>query len=120
MPAQIHGAESPHKNIGWRVVFAGVGINLALGILYTWSVIAAGLPEKWTQSDKSWPYAVACLVFTAWGVGGFMLAKLAGWVYDATNSFNFAYYCSAALLVVAAAMTFALKPPHHLPAEQAA
>lgn len=63
MPAQIHGAESPHKNIGWRVVFAGVGINLALGILYTWSVIAAGLPEKWTQSDKSWPYAVACLVF---------------------------------------------------------
>lgn len=50
---------------GWRVVFAGMGINLALGILYTWSVIAGGIPEEWgwDMADKSWPYSVACLVF---------------------------------------------------------
>ncbi|MDP6543198.1 MAG: OFA family MFS transporter [Phycisphaerae bacterium] len=50
---------------GWDVVFAAVGINLALGILYTWSVIAGGIPEDWgwADSDKAWPYAVACLVF---------------------------------------------------------
>ncbi|MHC4076262.1 MAG: MFS transporter, partial [Planctomycetota bacterium] len=50
---------------GWRVTFAGMGINLALGILYTWSVISKGIPESWnwTESDKSLPYAVACLVF---------------------------------------------------------
>ncbi len=50
---------------GWRVVFAGLGINLALGILYTWSVISKGMPEEWgwTEADKSWPYSVACLVF---------------------------------------------------------
>lgn len=53
------------------------------------------------------------LVFTAWGIGGFMLALLAGKVYDATESFNFAYYCSAALLAVAAVTTFVVKPPHH-------
>ncbi len=53
------------ENLGWRVTLAGLGINLALGILYTWSVISRGVPEEWgwSQSDKSWPYAVACLVF---------------------------------------------------------
>ncbi len=53
------------KNRGWTVAFAGMGINLALGILYTWSVISKGVPEEWnwTESDKSWPYAIACLVF---------------------------------------------------------
>jgi MFS transporter, OFA family, oxalate/formate antiporter len=52
-------------NHGWRVAFAGMGINLALGILYTWSVISKGVPAEWgwTEADKSLPYAVACLVF---------------------------------------------------------
>ncbi len=54
------------ENHGWRVVFSGMGINLALGILYTWSVISKGIPEEWgwTQSDKSMPYAIACLIFS--------------------------------------------------------
>ncbi len=26
------------KNKGWTVTLAGTGINLALGILYTWSI----------------------------------------------------------------------------------
>jgi len=54
------------KNYGWRNTFAGLGINLALGILYTWSVISKGIPEEWnwTQSDKSMPYAIACLIFS--------------------------------------------------------
>ncbi|MEM9657595.1 MAG: hypothetical protein AAF961_04455, partial [Planctomycetota bacterium] len=48
---------------GWRVTAAALGINLALGILYTWSVISKGVPDawEWSQADKSWPYAVACL-----------------------------------------------------------
>ncbi|MCP4374670.1 MAG: OFA family MFS transporter, partial [bacterium] len=59
------------------------------------------------------------LVFTAWGVGGFMLAKLAGWVYDGAlvaewkGSYNFAFYTSAILLVLAAAVVFFMKAPHH-------
>jgi OFA family oxalate/formate antiporter-like MFS transporter len=51
------------------------------------------------------------LVFTAWGLGGFMLSLLAGKVYDQTHTFNFAYYCSAALLVAAAVVTFFIRPP---------
>ncbi len=54
-----------NKNIGWRVTFAGVGVNLALGVLYTWSVIAHGIPEEWgwSAADKALPYSVACFVF---------------------------------------------------------
>src|SRR3989339_482860 len=54
------------KNLGWRVTFAGMGINLALGILYTWSVISKGVPAEWgwSETDKSLPYMFACLIFS--------------------------------------------------------
>lgn len=54
------------RNRGWTVTFAGMGINLALGVLYSWSVVAGGIPAEWhwDQSDKQWPYAVACIVFS--------------------------------------------------------
>jgi len=60
------GQSDTVENHGWRVTFAGVGVNLALGILYTWSVISKGIPAEWnwTESDKSLPYGVACLVFS--------------------------------------------------------
>ncbi len=57
------GSSAPVKNLGWIVTFAGIGINLALGILYSWSVISGGFPETWSKFDKSLPYSVACLVF---------------------------------------------------------
>lgn len=57
---------TPVKNSGWVVTFSAMGINLALGILYTWSVISKGIPSDWgwSEADKSLPYAVACLVFS--------------------------------------------------------
>ena len=56
----------PIVNRGWQVTLAGTGINLALGILYTWSVISAAVPAEWgwDQKAKSWPYMIACLVFS--------------------------------------------------------
>lgn len=53
------------KNLGWRVTFAGTGINLALGILYTWSVISKAIPKEWgwTEAQRSLPYSIACIVF---------------------------------------------------------
>lgn len=58
---------------GWTVALAGTGINLALGILYTWSIfkgaitesIAAGGPGafNWDKAAINDPYATACLVF---------------------------------------------------------
>lgn len=49
---------------------------------------------------------------TSWGFGGFMLALLAGKVYDQTGNFNFVYYCSAALLAIVAVATFIVEPLH--------
>ena len=54
------------KNRGWPVAFAGMGINLALGVLYSWSVLSKKIPTEWnwSEADRAWPYAVACLVFS--------------------------------------------------------
>ncbi|MDO8885896.1 OFA family MFS transporter [Candidatus Oleimmundimicrobium sp.] len=50
---------------GWIVVLAGTGINLALGVLYSWSVIAKKMTTSWgwSATSASMPYAVACGVF---------------------------------------------------------
>lgn len=61
------------KNKGWTVVSAGLAINLALGVLYAWSVfkgaikasIESGGPDafQWDISSINDPYAVCCLAF---------------------------------------------------------
>jgi OFA family oxalate/formate antiporter-like MFS transporter len=51
------------------------------------------------------------LVFTSWGVGGFMLSFLAGKMYDKYNTFAIAYYGASILLVIAAITVFTLTPP---------
>jgi OFA family oxalate/formate antiporter-like MFS transporter len=58
--------QSSQANHGWRVTFAGMGINLALGILYSWSVISKRIPQHWgwNEDDKSLPYMFACLIFS--------------------------------------------------------
>ena len=50
---------------GWTVTLAGMGVNLALGILYAWSVIKGGIPDTWgwSNAEKALPYSVSCLVF---------------------------------------------------------
>lgn len=61
------------KNRGWSVTFAGTGINLALGVLYTWSIFKGAIKEsidsgteggfRWDIASLNDPYAVCCLVF---------------------------------------------------------
>ena len=55
---------------GWTVTLAGLGINLALGVLYSWSAIAKTLSKPiakggwgWSSGQASVPYAIACGVF---------------------------------------------------------
>ena len=54
----------------WIVALAGLGINLALGVLYSWSVIAKSLSKAvseggwgWSSGQASLPYAIAVGVF---------------------------------------------------------
>jgi nitrate/nitrite transporter NarK len=51
-------------------------------------------------------------VFTAWGVGGFVLPLTAGKLHDIYHTYAYAYYIASALLVLAAIVTFLVKPPH--------
>lgn len=52
-------------NRGWTVTFSGLGINLALGILYTWSMFKGAIEKEfgWKGSQLNDPYALCCLVF---------------------------------------------------------
>ena len=61
------------KRSGWVVTLAGMGMNLALGILYAWSVFSKQLAEPlarggfgWTKTQATLPYtlAIACFALT--------------------------------------------------------
>jgi MFS family permease len=55
---------------GWTVTLAGMGLNLALGILYAWSVFSKQLVEAvdkggfgWTKTQATLPYTIAIGIF---------------------------------------------------------
>lgn len=51
-------------NRGWIVALAGLGINLTLGVLYSWSIIGRALrAEGWTVTQTQIPYMAACVSF---------------------------------------------------------
>ena len=41
------------KNRGWTVTMAGLGINLALGILYTWSIFKLSIKESIVKKETA-------------------------------------------------------------------
>ena len=61
------------KDKGLLVISAGTGINLALGVLYTWSIFKGAIRTSietggegafnWDLASLNDPYAVCCLVF---------------------------------------------------------
>lgn len=103
----------PFRNHGWRVTLARLGINLALALGANYGANLALFPSLTKDYYGLANFGINYgLVFTAWGFGGFLLALLAGKVYDETGSFAFAYYCSAALLALAACAALFIKPPH--------
>lgn len=53
------------KNRGWVVTLAGTGINLALGVLYAWSMFKGAIEKEfgWKGTQLNDPYAVCCLMF---------------------------------------------------------
>ena len=64
--AVVVESNAEERDLGWQVTLAGLGINLALGVLYSWSVISSAIEDAgwgWSQTQRSLPYSVACLVF---------------------------------------------------------
>lgn len=50
---------------GWTITFAALGINLVMGVLYSWGVIGKALINTWgwTSSEASLPFTVSAAVF---------------------------------------------------------
>jgi MFS family permease len=55
---------------GWLVTMAGLGLNLALGVLYAWSVFSKQLTESianggfgWSRTTATLPYTIAIACF---------------------------------------------------------
>jgi nitrate/nitrite transporter NarK len=63
--AAVAATPASTSNRGWYVTFAGTGINLALGVLYTWSMFKAAIGKDfgWNAEQLNDPYALCCLVF---------------------------------------------------------
>lgn len=65
--------QAGRKNLGVLVTASGTGINLALGVLYTWSIFKAAISKSietggegafaWEPASLNDPYATCCLVF---------------------------------------------------------
>lgn len=67
--------EKTQKNRGLQVVAAGLGINLALGILYAYSMLKGEISKLFAGAGD--PYAVACLAFAlSMILGGKMQDKM--------------------------------------------
>jgi OFA family oxalate/formate antiporter-like MFS transporter len=54
-----------NPNYGWWVTFSGTGINLALGVLYAWSVLSKQITKEWgwTETQTALPYSIAIIAF---------------------------------------------------------
>jgi len=61
----MNSPSQPSLGKAWSVVLAGTGVNLALGVLYSWSVFAKALTDQlnWTKTESQFPYTMACVVF---------------------------------------------------------
>lgn len=97
---------------GWIVVLAGVGINLCLGVLYTWSMLTSALTNKWAWSaaEALTPYAIAVGMFA-------LMMVFAGRLQDRIGP---RVAASIGGLLVGAGMiisSFAPKPPAELVAK---
>ena len=67
MSSEISSHANPPANRGWVVTFAGLGINLALGVLYAWSMFKDAIKSElgFDEGQLNDPYALCCLVFAA-------------------------------------------------------
>ena len=82
------------------LIGANYGANLA--------VFPAMTKDYYGMKNFAMNYGI---VYTAWGLGGFMLSQIAGSIKDTYGNFNYAYMLAAGMLVVAAAMMAVLKSP---------
>jgi OFA family oxalate/formate antiporter-like MFS transporter len=85
------------------LIGANYGANLA--------VFPAMIKDYYGLKNFAMNYGI---VYTAWGLGGFMLSQLAGAIKDTYGTFTNAYLLSTVMLVIAAVLMATLKSPQPL------
>ncbi len=63
-----YDTKKPQRNLGWIVTLAALGINLVLGVLYAWGVLAKVLADPsagwgWKKATAALPFTVASIAF---------------------------------------------------------
>jgi len=82
------------------LVGANYGANLA--------VIPAMMKDYYGAKNLAMNYGV---VYTAWGLGGFMVSQLGSTIKDIYGSYDYAYVLAAAMLIVGTGLMIFLKSP---------
>jgi MFS family permease len=117
---------------GWMVTFAGLGVNLALGVLYSWGVFSSALREQgWSATESQIPYMTACAVFATLMVPGgriqdklgpklvlllaAVLTGIGGLVRDMTGTYHVSYWVAAGLCMVGIVLSLMTKAPTQMP-----
>jgi MFS transporter, OFA family, oxalate/formate antiporter len=91
---------------GWIVTFAGTGINLALGVLYAWSVISKQITREWgwNETQAALPYSVAIALFAVMMVPAGKLQDKLGPRFTASLG---GIFCGAGFLIAAMGQSLA-------------
>ena len=82
------------------LIGANYGANLA--------VIPAMMKDYYGAKNLAMNYGV---VYTAWGLGGFLVSQLGSTIKDIYGSYNYAYLLAAAMLIAGTGLMIILKSP---------
>jgi len=55
------------------------------------------------------------VVYTAWGLGGFMVSQLGSTIKDIYGSYDYAYILAAVMLIIGTVLMLILKSPQSMP-----
>ena len=99
------GTGSTLANVPVLMVFVAlVGANYGANL----SVIPPLMKDFYGAKNLAMNYGV---VYTAWGLGGFMVSQLGSTIKDIYGSYDYAYILAATMLILGTVLMILLKPP---------
>ncbi len=99
------GTDSALANVPVLMVYVAlVGANYGANL----AVIPAMMKDFYGAKNLAMNYGV---VYTAWGLGGFMVSQLGSTIKDIYGSYDYAYVLAAAMLIVGTGLMTFLKSP---------
>ncbi len=99
------GTESTLANVPVLMVFVAlIGANYGANL----AVIPPLMKDYYGAKNLAMNYGV---VYTAWGLGGFMVSQLASTIKDIYGSYDYAYILAAVMLIIGTGLMLMLKSP---------